>query len=35
MEDKLGNIEKYGEYENGGTFLGIVCIKDPVRDEVK
>ena len=31
----MGNIEKYAELEVGGTFLGIVCIKDPVREEVK
>jgi Ca2+-transporting ATPase len=28
-------LNKYGELETGGTFLGIVCIKDPVREEVK
>jgi magnesium-transporting ATPase (P-type) len=31
----LSDINKYGEYEQGGTFLGLVCIKDPVRPEVK
>lgn len=31
----LSDISKYGEYEQGGTFLGLVCIKDPVRPEVK
>jgi magnesium-transporting ATPase (P-type) len=35
MEEKLGSLVRYDEYETGGTFLGIVCIKDPVRDEVK
>lgn len=28
-------MSKYNEYEFGGTFLGFVCIKDPVREEVK
>ena len=31
----LGDFSKYNEYESGGTFLGIMCIKDPVRPEVK
>lgn len=31
----LGDISKYGEYETGAVFVGIVCIKDPVRAEVK
>lgn len=31
----LGDIEKYAELEKGGTFLGFICIKDPVREEVK
>ena len=35
LEQKLTDISTYNEYENGGTFLGIVCIKDPVREEVK
>ncbi len=35
IEQKLTDINTYGNYETGGTFLGIVCIKDPVRDEVK
>ena len=34
-EDKLSDITKYSDYEHGGTFLGFVCIKDPVRPEVK
>jgi Ca2+-transporting ATPase len=28
-------LSQYDSYEKGGTFLGFVCIKDPVRDEVK
>jgi len=32
--DILGNITKYGEYETDAVFIGIVCIKDPVRKEV-
>jgi Ca2+-transporting ATPase len=35
MNEKLSNFEKYNEFEQGGTFLGIMCIKDPVRKEVK
>jgi Ca2+-transporting ATPase len=31
----LGDISKYSEYEQGAVFVGIVCIKDPVREEVK
>lgn len=31
----LGNVQKYSEYETDAVFLGIVCIKDPVREEVK
>ena len=31
----MSDIKKYHEYEVGGTFLGFVCIKDPVRKEVK
>jgi len=31
----LKDINKYNEYEQGATFLGLVCIKDPVRAEVK
>lgn len=34
-EQKLGDINKYAEYEVGGTFLGFVCIRDPPRDEVR
>jgi magnesium-transporting ATPase (P-type) len=32
---KLSQFDKYNEYESGCTFLGIMCIKDPVRQEVK
>lgn len=35
IESKLSALERYNEFEFGGTFLGIVCIKDPVREEVK
>jgi P-type E1-E2 ATPase len=31
----LGDHQKYDSYESGATFIGIVCIKDPVREEVK
>ncbi len=34
-EQKLGDINKYGDLEVGGTFLGFVCIRDPPRDEVR
>ena len=33
--EKLSDFSKYNHYETGGTFLGIMCIKDPVRPEVK
>lgn len=35
QEQLLSDINKYAEYEIGGTFLGFVCIRDPPRDEVK
>lgn len=35
IEATLTDISKYNHFETGGTFLGIVCIKDPVREEVK
>lgn len=35
QEQKLSDINKYADYEIGGTFLGFVCIRDPPRDEVK
>ena len=31
----MGEPGNYGELEQGGTFLGFVGIKDPVRAEVK
>ena len=30
----LTDITKYNEFEKNATFLGIICIKDPVRPEV-
>jgi Ca2+-transporting ATPase len=30
----LSDITTYNKYEQGATFIGIVCIKDPVRPEV-
>jgi len=30
----LTDITKYNEFEKNATFLGVVCIKDPVRPEV-
>jgi Ca2+-transporting ATPase len=35
LQQKLGDINTYSEYERNSTFLGFVCIKDPVREEVK
>jgi Ca2+-transporting ATPase len=35
VEQRLTDISKYSELEQGGTFLGIFAIKDPVRKEVK
>jgi magnesium-transporting ATPase (P-type) len=35
VEDKLTDISKYADFETGGTFLGVVCIRDPPRAEVK
>lgn len=35
IEAKLSDLTQYDTYEKGGTFLGFVCIKDPVREEVK
>jgi len=32
-ETKLEDIQSYNEYEIGGTFLGIMGIKDPIRPE--
>lgn len=31
----LSDISSYDKHENSATFVGIVCIKDPVRKEVK
>ena len=31
----MSDISKYDAYEQGATFVGVVCIKDPVRPEVK
>jgi magnesium-transporting ATPase (P-type) len=31
----LSDIEKYESFEKDATFIGVVCIKDPVRPEVK
>jgi len=31
----LTDIELYNEYETGATFLGVVCIRDPPREEAK
>ena len=28
-------MSKYNDYESNATFIGIVCIKDPIRPEVK
>jgi magnesium-transporting ATPase (P-type) len=30
----LSDISKYNDFEKNATFLGVVCIKDPVRPEV-
>jgi magnesium-transporting ATPase (P-type) len=30
----LSDISTYDKHENGATFVGIVCIKDPVRPEI-
>ena len=34
-EAKLSDLNQYTVLEQGGTFLGFICIKDPVREEVK
>jgi len=31
-QDLLGDLTKYSSYEQGATFLGVVCIRDPPRD---
>jgi len=33
--EMLGNTSKYDVYEQNHTFLGVVCIKDPSRPEVR
>ena len=33
--EKLSNIKQYNEFEQDAVFLGVVGIKDPVRQEVK
>ena len=33
--DLLSDISKYDKFEEGATLIGIVCIKDPPREEVK
>lgn len=33
-KELLSNFAKYGEYETGGTFLGVAAIKDPLREQV-
>mmetsp|Transcript_35606 Transcript_35606/g.34628 ORF Transcript_35606/g.34628 Transcript_35606/m.34628 type:complete len:248 (-) Transcript_35606:1294-2037(-) len=35
LEDMLSDLNQYNEYETGGSFLGVVCIRDPPRQEVK
>lgn len=35
IEDRLADPDQYSSFEKEGTFLGVVCIKDPVRSEVK
>ena len=33
--EKLDDIEKYNDYEQNATFIGVIGIKDPVRPECK
>ena len=35
MRDELADTKKYAQLEGGNSFIGYVCIKDPVRPEVK
>lgn len=35
IKDELTDSEKYPKLEGGCSFIGYVCIKDPVRPEVK
>ena len=32
---ELADSKQYAQFENGNSFLGYVCIKDPVRPEAK
>lgn len=31
----MRDIERYDDYEQGATFIGFACIKDPARPEVR
>ena len=33
-KEMLSNFAKYGDYETGATFIGVVAIKDPLREQV-
>jgi len=33
--NKLKDLKKYDEFESGATFVGVVCIRDPPRPEVR
>ena len=33
--DLLKDTSKYDQYEEKANFIGLVCIKDPAREEVK
>jgi P-type E1-E2 ATPase len=35
IRSELSDSSKYAEFESGCQFVGYVCIKDPVRPEVK
>lgn len=35
VSDKLSDTAAYAKLESGCSFLGYICIKDPVRPEVK
>jgi magnesium-transporting ATPase (P-type) len=34
-DSSLKNLENYDDFEQGATFVGFACIKDPARPEVK
>lgn len=34
-KQKLGDINQYSSFEEGATFIGVVCIRDPPRPEVR